>query len=216
MRAAVFALAVATLAGCSNFSEPKPNLTHVKWRMIDWHDSGDYLRDFQSAAARADRILDHFLRREISQNYAVVFDIDETLLSNWDYLRGNDFGITLPTFNAWAETSRDPALDPMARVFAKARAYHLPIMLISGRRESLRDATVKNLTDAGYWGWTQLYLRPETDHATSVIPFKSGVRKMLAGQHYDIILNVGDQKSDLAGGYARHAVKLPNPFYYLQ
>ncbi|MGH8049003.1 MAG: HAD family acid phosphatase, partial [Chthoniobacterales bacterium] len=110
---------------------------------------------------------------------------------------------------------RDTALDPMGRVFAKARAYHIPIFLISGRPESLRTATVRNLEAAGYWGWTQLYLKPDADHSTSIIPFKSGVRKMLTEQGCEIILNVGDQHSDLEGGYARHIVKLPNPFYYL-
>ena len=32
---------------------------------------------------------------------------------------------------------------------------------------------------------------------------------------YDIVANFGDQFSDLIGGYADHAVKLPNPTYYL-
>jgi len=216
MRAPFLALALLALAGCAGTGGPKPNLTLLKWRMVDWHDSGAYLRDFSGAANRADRILDKYLRRELPQNFAVVFDIDETLLSNWQYLRGNDFGITLQSFVPWAETSRDTPLDPMGKVFAKARAYHIPIFLITGRPESLRDATVKNLNAAGYWGWSELYFKPAGNHDASIIPFKSGVRKMLTDRHYDIILNVGDQRSDLDGGYARHRVKLPNPFYYLR
>jgi acid phosphatase len=215
MRAALLALAILSLAACSNFGEPKPNLTHSKWRMVEWHDSGAYLRDFAVAAKRADKILDRQLRK-LPPNAALVFDIDETLVSNWQFLRENDFGVTLAEFIPWAQTGRGPALDPMGKVFAKARAYRVPIFLISGRPESLRVATEKNLNAAGYWGWTHLYLRPENDHNVSVIPFKSGVRKMLVERNYDIILNVGDQHSDLDGGYANHRVKLPNPFYYLQ
>ena len=30
---------------------------------------------------------------------------------------------------------------------------------------------------------------------------------------YTIIANLGDQESDLAGGYAEKTFKLPNPFY---
>ena len=30
---------------------------------------------------------------------------------------------------------------------------------------------------------------------------------------YRIVVNMGDQPSDLAGGYAEKAVLLPNPFY---
>ena len=32
---------------------------------------------------------------------------------------------------------------------------------------------------------------------------------------YTILANVGDQRSDLAGGHARRAFKLPNPFYFI-
>jgi len=40
-------------------------------------------------------------------------------------------------------------------------------------------------------------------------------RGKIAAQGYTIIVNVGDQQSDLDGGYAERAYKLPNPFYYL-
>jgi Predicted secreted acid phosphatase len=214
MRTARYLVFALVLAGCANPGEPKPNLTIAKWRMIDWHDSGGYLRTFTAAADRADRILERHLRNR-PPGAAIVFDIDETLLSNWRFLRGNDFGVTEGAFVPWARRSSDPALEPMHKVFAKARAHGIPIFLISGRPESLREATERNLNAADYWGWTRLYLRPDSDHDPSVIPFKSGVRKMLTEQGFDILLNVGDQHSDLAGGYARHRVKLPNPFYYL-
>ena len=125
----LLALAVFSFAGC--VGEPKPNITHAKWKMVEWHDSGAYARDFAAAANRADRILDGYLRKQLPQNFAIVFDIDETLLSNWGYLRENDFGISLSSFVAWAGTSRDAALDPMGKVFAKARAYRIPIYLVS-------------------------------------------------------------------------------------
>ena len=32
---------------------------------------------------------------------------------------------------------------------------------------------------------------------------------------YDILVNVGDQRSDLTGGYARRGFKLPNPMYLI-
>ncbi|MGB6550988.1 MAG: HAD family acid phosphatase [Xanthobacteraceae bacterium] len=31
-----------------------------------------------------------------------------------------------------------------------------------------------------------------------------------------MIANVGDQESDLSGGYAEKTFKLPNPFYYIR
>ena len=32
---------------------------------------------------------------------------------------------------------------------------------------------------------------------------------------FTILVNVGDQDSDLAGGHARKAFKLPNPMYFI-
>ena len=39
-------------------------------------------------------------------------------------------------------------------------------------------------------------------------------RRKLAEEGWTIILNIGDQESDLAGGFAERTFKLPNPFYY--
>lgn len=36
-----------------------------------------------------------------------------------------------------------------------------------------------------------------------------------SGAGFRIIVNVGDQESDLAGGHAERAFKLPNPFYII-
>ena len=47
------------------------------------------------------------------------------------------------------------------------------------------------------------------------IAYKSGTRAYIESQGYEIVGNFGDQFSDLEGGYADKAFKLPNPNYYL-
>jgi hypothetical protein len=37
----------------------------------------------------------------------------------------------------------------------------------------------------------------------------------LSTEAITIVLNMGDQESDLMGGYAQRTFKLPNPFYYI-
>ena len=37
----------------------------------------------------------------------------------------------------------------------------------------------------------------------------------LVEQGYTILLTIGDQESDLAGGFAERGFKLPNPVYFL-
>jgi predicted secreted acid phosphatase len=91
------------------------------------------------------------------------------------------------------------------------------VFFITGRYddEKLRDVTIKNLQAAGYEGWAGLVLRPSTAGNMSIAGYKSSEREKIAAQGYSIIVNVGDQQSDLDGGYAERAYKLPNPFYYL-
>lgn len=50
----------------------------------------------------------------------------------------------------------------------------------------------------------------------TTVEYKANTRKHIEQDlGYDVVLNIGDQFSDLIGGYADRAVKLPNPTYYL-
>jgi predicted secreted acid phosphatase len=47
------------------------------------------------------------------------------------------------------------------------------------------------------------------------IQYKSGTRAYIESQGYDIVADLGDQFSDLQGGFADKTFKMPNPNYYL-
>jgi hypothetical protein len=47
------------------------------------------------------------------------------------------------------------------------------------------------------------------------IQYKSGTRAYIESLGYDIVADLGDQYSDLLGGFADKTFKLPNPNYYL-
>jgi hypothetical protein len=49
----------------------------------------------------------------------------------------------------------------------------------------------------------------------TTVQYKSGTRAHIEATGAKIVLNVGDQFSDLEGGYGLRPVKLPNPMYYL-
>jgi acid phosphatase len=57
-----------------------------------------------------------------------------------------------------------------------------------------------------------LVLKPN-DSKLSASDYKAAARKRLAEEGRTIIANIGDQESDLVGGYAERTFKLPNPFY---
>jgi len=202
------------LAGCAA-REPRPNLTLLKWENIAWHDSGAYLDAFTRASVHARQRAASWKSKRPPANAAVVFDIDETLLSNWPYLRSHNFAISEKAFTRWTRLENGIALPPTREIFQAARAAGLPIFLITGRSASLRAETIHDLKSAGYEGWSGLFMKPLSYTGESIIPFKSGTRKQLTEKGYDIILNMRDQDSDLAGGFARHHCKLPNPFYFI-
>ena len=80
------------------------------------------------------------------------------------------------------------------------------------RSEKDRAGTEKNLRDDGLSDYAALYLKP--DAATEPTEaFKTAMRKKITADGYEILINIGDQQSDLDGGYAERTFKLPDPFY---
>ena len=55
--------------------------------------------------------------------------------------------------------ARAPILEHTLRLFNFLKAKGVDIILISARREGLRSATIENLVQVGYHGWTNLILR---------------------------------------------------------
>jgi acid phosphatase len=60
-----------------------------------------------------------------------------------------------------------------------------------------------------------LILLPDGAHFVSAVDFKAPERRKIKERGYTIVLSLGDQESDLKGGYAERTFKLPNPVYYL-
>jgi acid phosphatase len=56
-------------------------------------------------------------------------------------------------------------------------------------------------------------MEPAGSHFDSAADFKAPQRAQIEQQGYTIIANLGDQPSDLAGGFAERTFQLPNPFY---
>ncbi len=196
-----------------------------------YHDSGHYESDLATVGERAQAYLDRRVPKIRSKarkrcrtqgikpcpkpNLALVLDIDETSLSNYQALAATNFsGATAAlTTSLFAATS--PAIDPTLHLFEDARDQNVAVFFITGRPDLdiVRQKTEENLTSAGYSDWTELVLRPSD--ATGTLSYKSAARANIEDEGYRILLNVGDQDSDLKGGYADKAYKLPNPFYFI-
>ncbi|WP_445151777.1 HAD family acid phosphatase [Baekduia sp. Peel2402] len=144
---------------------------------------------------------------------AIVFDVDETALSNYSAIVADGF-VYGPKSQAEAVDEIGTAIKPSLDLFNLAKSKGVDVFFITGRGEAVRDHTASNLAREGFTGYKELVLKPAGFTGTTVA-YKAGARKAIEDQGYNILASVGDQYSDLAGGYADLAVKLPNPFYYL-
>jgi acid phosphatase len=213
--------AVCGAAGCAS-AAAIPSLFETQGRIQRYIDSGQYDKEFASVVARARAYMEK--RSAVVSKAAIVLDIDETSLSNWPAYRVNGWAriTTGPCdlehgpcgIRAWQAMAAAKALVPTLELAKRADALGVAVFFITGRPPDLRDATERNLRQEGY-RVAGLVLLPEGASFKSAVDFKAPERRKIAGQGYTIILTMGDQESDLVGGYAEKTFKLPNPVYFL-
>ncbi len=143
-----------------------------------------------------------------------MFDIDETSLSNWAAMSGCGFCSYAAGKKLYPD-AQDPAITPVLELFNYAKKNGVTVFFLTGRLEVDRAATVKNLQQAGYSGWAELIMRPDNDTEPARV-LKPLARQKIEAEGYRIILNIGDQASDLSGCCAERVFKLPNPFYLVR
>jgi predicted secreted acid phosphatase len=183
-----------------------------------YHADGGYARDVERVAGEALAYLRR-LRRGRGLR-AIVLDIDETALSNaWRHLVAPNNAFSARSWAQWIAEAKAPVVRPTLEVFQAARTAGLEVFFVSGRPPRHVAATKRNLRRAGYDEWSGMFLEPrlKDGETLSIFPeaaaYKTAVRWSLVERGYRIVLNMGDQTSDLSGGYADKTFKLPNPFY---
>ena len=228
-RRSVPAMGLATLLlGCASMqpggqglSQP-PNVGEAKIAATDYYNSGAYQRDITAVTDAASAWIAE--RAPQVERPALVLDIDDTSLTNWEVIMADDFGRifngpcdTLPAgpcgWVAWDLRAATPAIEQTLAVFAEARVLDVAVFFITGRDETQRSATEENLSSMGYGDYAGLYMEPVGAHYASAADFKAPQRAQIEADGFTIIANMGDQPSDLAGGHAERTFLLPNPFY---
>jgi acid phosphatase len=203
-------------------AEPMENFGVARYRLEDYADcvgtGGCYWADLDAQARRAELELERLVAtRKAGEKLALVLDIDETSLTNYCEMKREDYGFISVPFNEWAVSpGADMAVPGTLRLFNQALAAGVDVFFITGRPGQQKAATARNLEGAGYRGWKGLALREGPEKTMGTVEYKSEERKKIVDAGYRIVMNVGDQWSDLNGEpKAEMSVKLPNPFYYL-
>jgi len=220
-RTVIGALALAWLgSGCA--ARGGPSLYEAQARVERYISSGRYDTELSEVVARARTYMEK--RAPAVMKPAIVLDIDETSLSNWPAYRVNGW-VRIPNgpcdlergpcgLRAWQAMATSKALAPTLELAKRADALKVAVFFITGRPDNLRDATERNLQQAGYHP-AGVVLQPPGAAFKSAVDFKAPERRKIAQSGYTIILSMGDQESDLNGGYAEKTFKLPNPVYFL-
>ncbi len=209
-------------------SENLPNLgplldrvNELRLELRQYHDcigaAGCYQKDLDLQADRAITFLrKRAAQRKPNEKLALILDIDETTLSNWDEMNAANFEYNSGAFSAWVESAQAPAIPGTLRVFKVAEELGVSVIFITGRPENQRAASETNLRFRGFDKWEKLIMRAPDQQKLTAEQYKSAERGIVA-QTYGLILNVGDQWSDLRGpNPAEYSVKYPDPYYFLK
>ncbi|HET8988158.1 MAG TPA: HAD family acid phosphatase [Humibacillus sp.] len=236
-----FEMAPDGSSGATAGGEGIPNIDSVKKTIATYYgDPGTGIADKASSPyINQLRSITGGLRASLKATYdaavaagkkpAIVLDADDTTLWTYDMEVADMKFVFNPTRqDYWVQHELFPATPSMVDFVNEADAMGYEIFGLTGRGAAQKDATVGNLKNVGYnafdmdhyftkWAGSDQpsYITCATAKCTTV-EYKAGTRKHIEQDlGYDIVLNVGDQYSDLQGGYADANVKLPNPTYYL-
>jgi hypothetical protein len=188
---------------------------------------------YAKEVARLEKSAAGSLKKAHGGHRAILLDVDDTSLNTYNYEIYSNFAYNPTTNAAFVNSAAFPAVFGMPKLAQDAKAAGYTVFFLTGRPESQRPGTEKNLTDTGFPVTTtpvggnvdNVFLKDVNhswttcdttgDKVCSTIEVKSETRKYIESLGYDIKANFGDQFSDLSGGYADRTFKLPNPMYYL-
>ncbi|MBI1939218.1 MAG: HAD family acid phosphatase [Ignavibacteriales bacterium] len=211
-------LALITIAvlfnNCNSVSTPQSlmNLSEAKILVQNYYETGAFDAEckqiFDDAITQIEKI-------KLSDSSAVIFDIDETALSNYDLTKEIGFGFRPDIWDAWLQKAAAKAIPQTKKFYDWLVSKNIRVIFLTGRSEKEREATAKNLYKEGYTKYDTLIVRSPDEKKIPAAEFKAGKRTQLTRKGYKIIACIGDQWSDLVGGNAGIKIKLPNYLYII-
>ncbi|WP_234018935.1 MULTISPECIES: HAD family acid phosphatase [unclassified Streptomyces] len=201
-----------------------------------WQASADsaYADDMARITAKAERDIDRAAKKakKHGEKPAVVFDIDDTLLLSLDYEIKTNYVYNSASWADYVARADRPAVPGTPDLIEYATRKGVEVFYNSGLKETQRASAVENLKKVGIdvdLDADHIFLKDTaappaylsgcataTAWNCTTVQYKSGTRKHIEDQGYEIVGNFGDQYSDLEGGHADKTYKFPNPTYYVE
>jgi acid phosphatase len=190
-----------------------PALFSVKQEIISYYESGGYGKETTEVV---DDAINKFKSIKPDDSTAVVFDIDDTVLSYYELDKGTSFGYVPELWDKWIDNETVPAIPQVKKLYDFLVSSGFRIIFLSGRKDYNYSGTIRNLNSAGYTKFDTLIVRNKNEYELSSLDFKSVKREKLNARGYKIVGTVGDQWSDLNGPYHGIQVKIPNYIYSIE
>ena len=195
-----------------------------------------YISELKAIATKQRKALKARYRAAVARGEkpALVFDTDDTTLFTYDMeVAAMHFTFDPALQDVYVQDQRFPATPAMVAYVKAAQKAGFTIFGLTGRNDAQKAATIANLAKVGYpadaFVADRFFTKPKSGQpypawvsgcaggsTCTTIEYKSKTRAHIEDDlGYTVVANYGDQYSDLLGGYADRAVKLPNPTYYL-
>lgn len=189
------------------------NLRVAKDRVKDYYESGKYDEEMDSIFSDAK---DQIKNIKIKNNSTVIFDVDDTALSNYEISKKLDFGYDYTIVQDWVMGAKLPAIKQTKDFYDFLKSKNIKRIFLTSRNFDEYVATYKNLIDKGYNDFDTLIVRSKSDKDLGSQNFKTKERENLTKAGYEIIATVGDQWTDLNGGFSGIKIKVPNYLYEIK
>ena len=189
------------------------NLQLAKKNVMKYYESGEYSNDLKEIISNAE---DEINKIKLQPNSTVVFDVDETSLSNYESIKKIYFGYDPQKWDDWINEAKAPAIPEVKQFYDFVTSKKIKVIFLSSRNISQYNATYRNLNNAGYVSFDTLILKDSSYSKYTSLAFKSRQRELLTQKGYDIIADIGDQVSDLEGKFHGLQIKLPNYLYFIE
>ncbi len=178
-----------------------------------YYSSGGHNAELRAVIVPA---IEHFKNLTVNSNDAIVMDIDETALSNFNIFRQSNYQWDEKLFTQSITNETAPAIKPVFELYNILVEKGFKIFFITGRSysESNYTHTIGNLQKEGYNQIDTLILHSKRFSGMTAQEYKATIRAELTKAGYNIVGTIGDQWSDLGGGNSGYMVRVPNYLYY--
>jgi acid phosphatase len=213
IRIVIIVIAALYFAGCNSSNDAVlQNLDTAKKLVQNYYESGEFDKEckllFDDAKSQIEKLT-------LDKNSAVIFDVDETALSNYNNTKEIGFGYVREHWHNGILKADEPAIPETKKFYDWLISKNIRVIFLTGRYDEVREATIQNLIYTGYTKFDTLIVRNYQESKIPAAEFKPAKRNELVEKGYNIIACVGDQWSDLVGGNTGIKIKLPNYLYLI-